>query len=291
MRRFSSVRLAAIGTALACVLALVPLVPASAHSDDDSPSHKSYLALGDSVPFGYNPLLVTPGVAPSAFVGYPELLVDYARPKLRVANASCPGETSTSMITGTRPDHGCQNYRQYVGALHESYTGSQLDYATNFLATNPRTKLVSVMIGANDALMLQDECVGLGGDVNSCITNGLGPVLYTLRANLTTIYSALRAQGYRGEFVAVTYYSTDYRDPTVTGSISAIDAVLVDVTKSFGGTAADGFAAFERAAKPYGGDTCAAGLLIRLTPSTCNIHPSPAGAALLAAAVQKTHKH
>jgi len=285
MRRLMSFRLAAIGTALACALALVPLAPASAHNAPPARSHDTYLALGDSVPFGYNPLLVTPGVKPRVFVGYPELLAKGSRPKVKVTNASCPGETSTSLITGVRPDHGCQNYREYIGALHTKYAGSQLAYAKKYLADNPRTDLVSVMIGANDALTLQDDCVRAGGDVQGCITNGLGTVLSTLQANLTTIYSGLRAQGYDGDFVAVTYYSTDYRNQTVTGSIAAIDSVLAGVTKAFGGTVADGFTTFAAAAAASGGDTCAAGLLIRLTATTCDIHPSPTGAALLASAV------
>ena len=67
VRRFSSFRVAAVGSALACVLALGAVVPASATSTSNS---NNYVALGDSVPFGYNPLLVTPGVKPNVFVGY-----------------------------------------------------------------------------------------------------------------------------------------------------------------------------------------------------------------------------
>jgi len=285
MRRFSSFRLAAVGSALACVLALVPVVPASANSASGSSPNNNYLALGDSVPFGYNPLLVTPGVKPNVFVGYPQLAANLFTPNLNVSNASCPGETSTSLINGARPDNGCQDYRQYIGALHVSYTGSQLNYAENYVAANPRTKFVSLMIGANDLLLLQEACVIAGGDVNSCITNGLGPILLTLRTNLTTIYAGLRAQGYHGDFVAVTYYSTNYRDPIVTGAIAAVDVVLAGVTKVFGGKVADGFGTFAKAAAPYGGDTCAAGLLIQLPSGGCDIHPSLAGANLLASAL------
>jgi hypothetical protein len=108
MRRFSGFRLVAVGSALACVLALVPVVPASAHSASDSHPNNNYLALGDSVPFGYNPLLVTHGVNPSVFVGYPQLAANLFTPNLNVFNASCPGETSGSMIDMTAPDNGCQ---------------------------------------------------------------------------------------------------------------------------------------------------------------------------------------
>jgi lysophospholipase L1-like esterase len=264
---------------LACVLALVSVVPASATSTSNS-NPNNYLALGDSVPFGYNPLLVKPGVDPNVFVGYPQLAANLFRPKLKVFNASCPGETSTSLITGARPDNGCQDYRQYIGALHVSYTGSQLNYAENYVAANPRTKFVSLMIGANDLFLLQKEC----GNVNACIFGGLTDLLGALQTNLTTIYSGLRAAGFKGDFVAVTYYSTNYADGVITGAVGAVDGVLAGVTKAFGGKVADGFGAFEVAAGPSG-DTCAAGLLIQLPSGGCDVHPSSAGAALLASAL------
>ena len=280
MRRFSSFRLAAVGSALACVLALVSVVPASANSTSNS-NPNNYLALGDSVPFGYNPLLVKPGVDPSVFVGYPQLAANLFRPKLKVFNASCPGETSGSLIDVTAPDNGCQSYRQDIGALHVSYQGSQLQYAERYVAANPRTKFVSLMIGANDLFLLQKEC----GNVNSCIFGGLPGLLGALQTNLTTIYTGLRAEGFKGDFVAVTYYSTNYADSVITGAVEAVDGVLAGVTKAFGGKVADGFGTFAKAAAPYGDDTCAAGLLIQLPSGGCDVHPSSAGAALLASAV------
>jgi len=280
MRRFSSFRLAAVGSALACVLALVSVVPASATSTSNS-NPNNYLALGDSVPFGYDPLLVKPGVDPSVFVGYPQLAANLFRPKLKVFNATCPGETSGSLIDVTARDNGCQSYRQYVGALHVSYQGSQLQYAERYVAANPRTRFVSLMIGANDLFLLQKDC----HNDNACIMAGLPGLGGALQTNLTTIYSGLRAAGFKGDFVAVTYYSTNYTDPVITEAVGALDGVLTVVTKAFGGKVADGFGTFEVATAPYGGDTCAAGLLIHLTTTTCDIHPSSAGAALLASAL------
>lgn len=45
--------------------------------------------------------------------------------------------------------------------------------------------------------------------------------------------------------------------------------------------------AFVAASAPYGGDNCAAGLLIQLTPTTCDLHPSAAGQTLLAQTVER----
>lgn len=283
MHRLSGLRLVAIGSVVAGLLAAGSATPVAAVSTSNS-NPNNYLALGDSVPFGYDPLLVQQGVSPDVFVGYPQLASDLFRPRLKVFDAACPGETSTSLITGTRPDNGCQNYRDVIGALHVSYSGSQLGYAESYVAANPRTKFVSLMIGANDLFRLQDSCQGTS-DVPACLVAGLPALLTTLAGNLTTIYSGLRAAGFTGDFVAVTYYSLDYADPVTTGAIGALDQVLAHVTRAFGGKVADGFGAFEAATVASGGDSCAAGLLIRLSATTCDVHPSQAGAALLASAV------
>ena len=70
----------------------------------------TYLALGDSVAFGYVPPNAVP--APDyfdsgSFVGYPEDLAKLL--KETVANASCPGETSQNMLVANTPSNGCEN--------------------------------------------------------------------------------------------------------------------------------------------------------------------------------------
>src|SRR5690349_12902661 len=68
----------------------------------------AYLALGDSVPFGFRgnqpPALYR---FPQLFVGYPEIVGH----DLRVAelNASCPGETTDSFIAANAQSNGCEN--------------------------------------------------------------------------------------------------------------------------------------------------------------------------------------
>ncbi len=292
MRRFSGARLVAAGSLLAGAMALVTVAPASAsgltagHPDGHHDGRSGqYLALGDSVAFGYNPLLVKPGVKPRVFVGYPELAARMKDGKLKLANASCPGETSTSLISGTRPDNGCQDYRQFVGKLHVRYAGSQLAYAEKFVATHPRTRVISMTIGANDVFVLQKSCAA-APDPNACALAGLPAVLGTVGANLAAIYTGLRGAGFTGDFVAVTYYSTNYADAFTTGAVGALDQVLAGVTTAFGGKVADGFGAFQAATAAFGGDSCAAGLLIRLPDNTCDVHPTRAGARLLAKALR-----
>ncbi len=261
------------------LLAMPVAAPVAAQSGD-----VAYLALGDSVPFGYSPLL-DPHDA-TGFVGYPEAVA--AALRLPLTNASCPGEASGGFVSPTGVDNSCRPFRRAY-SLHVAYAAAQLDFAVAFLHAHPHTQLVTISIGANDLFVLQKGCTAAHpGDtaaIGSCIATGLPATLDTLAANLATIYGRLRGEGnYRGDLVAVTYYATDYRGTAAT-AISAADQVVIRVTGRYGGTVADGFEAFQRAATPYGGDACAAGLLIRKPDGSCDIHPSVMGRDLLAATI------
>ena len=266
-------RVIALLAAVALALVATPALAA------ESPT---YLALGDSVPFGYSPL-----VAPSdvhAFIGYPEDLAGLR--DVAVRNATCPGETSGSLISTSAPDNGCQAFRS-VGDLHVNYHGSQLSYALAFLRAHKHTSLVTMTIGANDFFLLENACLHQTAvPFVLCIEAGLGGVLTSLQANLTSIYRQIRATGYQGTIVALTYYTINYADPVGVLVIGSIDAAMEAVTRAFGGRVADGFGAFGAIASTAGGDSCAAGLLIKLSDGTCNIHPSALGAQVLAQAVQ-----
>jgi hypothetical protein len=243
---------------------------------------QEYLALGDSVPFGFSPL-ADPTDADN-FIGYPNVVATLL--KLSLANASCPGESSSHFIDLTGSDNGCGAWRFTFGyPLHEIYSTSQLAYADGFLQSNPKTLVVSIMIGADDLFVLQHAC---NGDIE-CVLAGLPGMLATLSANLDTIYGHIRnLDGYHHKLVALTYYSLNYSDPIGTAVISQVNQVVASRTLAWGGIVADGFGAFEVASAASGGDTCAAGLRIVISPSplTCDIHPSPAGRDLLAQAIE-----
>src|ERR1700721_755840 len=95
-------RLIGIGLAGAAMVAgarLRAAVPASAAPVTGPFGYGTYLALGDSVAFGYVPPQAVPAPNysdPRSFVGYPE---DVARAlHVLVSNASCPGETTGSFL-------------------------------------------------------------------------------------------------------------------------------------------------------------------------------------------------
>jgi lysophospholipase L1-like esterase len=255
------------------------VAPAAAEEREQREDESTYLALGDSVAFGTNPLLDRRNA--SNFVGYPQVLAE--RLELNVTNAACPGEASGGFISLTGTDNVCRPYRSAF-PLHVSYTTSQLDFAVSYLRSHRHTRLVTLNIGANDLFVLQKRC---GAD-RTCVLNGLPAMLQTLSLNLATIYGGVRdGAEYHHRLVGLTYYSTDYRDDVGVRVIQAINNTVAQATVNVRGKVADGFGKFKSAAQPAGGDACAAGLLIvtSSTPLKCDVHPSPRGQALLADAI------
>jgi len=287
VRRLIGIGLA--GTAMVAAASLVPALPASAAPAGGHGGYGTYLALGDSVAFGYVPPQAVPAPDyndPSSFVGYPE---DVARAlRIRVANASCPGETTASFFIPGAQSNGCENslgsstgYRTLY-PLHVSYRGTQLQFALKYLVLHRQTRLVTINIGANDVFLCQETTA------DGCASNAeVQAVLEEIQANLTTIYTKIRdVARYHGPLVALTYYSLSYSDPASVAGTEALNSAIASVTEKFGGRVADGFAAFEGPSAAFGGSPCAAGLLIKLPDGTCNIHPSPAGHLLLARAIE-----
>jgi lysophospholipase L1-like esterase len=272
---------------LLVAVVLAGAVPAAAA--DNEP--QEFLALGDSVAFGFDPLVDFS--EPDNFVGYPEALA--ALLKTEVVNASCPGEASGGFISLTSPlDNGCRAFRFGTAQtppfpLHEEYRTAQLDFAVKFLRRHPRTRLVTIDLGANDLFVLQRHCSNDPDPL--CTAKGIPATLQTLGANLGEIYRRIRVDaGYGGQIVALTYYARNYADTQEVQIIAALNSVVEGVTLAFGGQVANGFTAFLAASAAAGAPLtpCAAGLLIRLPAPTltCDVHPSPAGRDVLARAIK-----
>ena len=140
-----------------------------------------YLALGDSLAFGYQPTHI-PGQ------GYVDDLYAHLHatdPGLQLVNLGCPGETTGTMITG--------GICPYDGAA------DQLDAAVAMLRSHRLpVRLITIDIGANDV----DGCVQGTSIDPTCINNGL----QTIGRNLVQIVVRLRAAAPFARIVAMTYY-------------------------------------------------------------------------------------
>jgi lysophospholipase L1-like esterase len=269
---------------------LVAAGPASAASRKPVTRGSTYLALGDSVTFGYQETTVVP--APdyphaTSFTGYPELLRSALR--LHVFNAACPGETSASFINASAPSNGCEStppggptiYRKNF-PLHVRYADSQLAYAVKFLRKHRHTRLVSLMIGANDLFLCQKTTADACGSAAE-----QSATLSKVSANVRRILSAIRRMGhYRGQLALVDYYALDYTSPPLVAFSAELNRAMAKGARGFHVVTADGFGTFRAAALHSGGSSCTAGLLTQLgRPGTCGVHPSYAGQGLLAHAL------
>lgn len=230
------------------------------------------------MPFAYSPLLDPRNAA--NFVGYADSVAGTL--DLGLTNAACPGETSGSMISGTPPDNGCHEFYPVPLPRHVLYSGSQLVFAVQFLESHRHVHLVTLQIGGNDVLILLRSC---GGNVG-CVLAGLPGVETQMAAHLATIYAAIRGEAhYRHAIVVVPYFAFNYNDPSSTAITASLDGVVATVGRQFHARVADVFDAFAAASAPFGGIPCAAGLQVRISPTSCDIHPSAAGHALIARTV------
>lgn len=292
-RRIAVPLLAAVG------LTLSVANPALAHTPrtTSSAATGTYLALGDSVPFGY--YRIAQGTTeflryldPTNFVGYPHYVA--AATGLSLINASCPGETTDSFIYGfAAQSNGCENSLDTNGnysplgyrvafPLHDPYGRAtllpQLQYALTVLKTS-NVRLITIQLGANDGFLCQEN----NSTTDRCASPAeIGAVAQHVRANLDYIIKALRTEGhYTGRIVVVDYYALDYSDAQGalgTGILNGgIDATAIANHASI----ASGFLAFLFPSLRYGGNTINAGLV---RPG--DVHPTDTGQRILARAVE-----
>ena len=278
-------------TLLTCIFAgLCCAFPLAAQNLNTAAPNSRYLALGDSLAFGFNPAIQPPDL--SKYIGYPVFVSQALGYSL--ANASCPGETSGT-FAGTSDTFlqgfNCAPLRQ--SGLFVPYNGApnQLQYAVNYLKSNSGVKLVTIDIGVNDLGVVQTECTEQFPSnpllITACELPQLPAVIGAYEANLTKIFHALRATGYNGNIAFLTGYAFNYADLVQVGAITTLNQTVstVNLLGGFHIIIADGFKAFQIASSPFGGDPCKAGLLLKKQDGTCDTHPSPLGHGLLAATV------
>lgn len=284
-----------------------------------APERPVYLALGDSVAFGYDinhrayqsdgTSKDLPDQAAHA-IGYPEALSSMLAKSfgaaVPVANTACPGEATGSLITGQRVDDNDCYENRHAYRLHYEYDHqddalgagrSQLDHAVEYLAADPtHVKLVTITAGANDVLRHTAKNGGLPN-----LGGAFDEVMNRIEPNWETILGALARTGYRGPVVAVLYYSTGYRWtdlPTMAG-MRLLNAKIHDAAKavvarhpSLNVKFVEGYDIFEEASRSAGGDPCNAGLTMRITQGpaagSCDVHPSHLGEEKLAEGVWRS---
>jgi lysophospholipase L1-like esterase len=125
----------AVGVAAAvCALAVLGTGATAGRGPVYQPPQSYYLALGDSMAYGFQPTKAKPGARPSDFdTGYVDIFAARLRklaPRIEVVNYGCPGESTLSF------GRSCPAVAEGI-KLHDPYRGSQLEAAVSFLRSHP----------------------------------------------------------------------------------------------------------------------------------------------------------
>jgi lysophospholipase L1-like esterase len=139
---------------------VLPAVAAVASSTAPRPVYQApqsyYLALGDSITYGFQPTKAKPKAPASAFAtGYVDVFAARLRklsPKIQVVNYGCPGESSVTFTQGR-----CPTLAEGV-KLHDAFRGSQLKAALSFLrAHRGQVSPITLTLWGNDLAPLSQK--------------------------------------------------------------------------------------------------------------------------------------
>jgi lysophospholipase L1-like esterase len=245
-----------------------------------NPPKNYYLALGDSISYGYQAFKARAGLPPSAFnSGYVDLFGARLReiqPGIVTVNYGCPGESTESFVTG--PCIWTEAGQQ----LHDSFSGSQLEAALAFLRAHPgQVSPITLTLFGNDLPKLLAPCTFNGQIDLTCIA-GRAPIFITeLGQRISGILDQLRSAAPNAEIIVTGAWDPfldilAFADPLY----QAVNASLAQAAAANRARFADPFPVFNPQGDPAAEvqALCTLTLLCRQGDS----HPSDAGYRTLA---------
>jgi len=242
-----------------------------------APPGRYYLALGDSLAFGYQQARFNanfPTEPPTAFnTGYVDdfaSLLTGVRSSTETVNDSCPGETSGTFLVG-----GCP-YTSAGFTLHNSYSGSQMDAALSFLRAHPgQVNPITLDIGSNDFNTLISTC-GLTG--TTCLAQGASAILTQYSINLSQILAALRSVAPTSEIIVMQYYNPyTLVQPASDQIVAQQNSIIAAEAATYRARVADAYTPFN-VASPQPQTLCTLSLIC----TQSDIHASDAGYSVIA---------
>lgn len=266
---------------IAVAVGAVAFAPVASAGPIKATPKKYYLALGDSLAFGFQGYKVVPPFAESQFTtGYVDALttrLKTIKPDIETVNNGCPGATTVTLNSVT----GCTTY---PFQLHNTYDPgtSQLGDAIAFLNANPgKVSPITVNIGNNDVLAAVSGCGGLTNpNVIPCLF-GAAPALFgTIGANVTSTLSQLRAAAPSAKIIVLGTYNPYAAIGFTAGNAltTSLNGVLAGVAAGASAEFADPFPAFN-GASPQPQTICAQTLMCPggIPSLSGDIHASDAG--------------
>jgi lysophospholipase L1-like esterase len=271
------------GRPLVLIVALIALVALVwAPSAGASRFHRTtYLALGDSLAFGYSQAKFNelfPSEPASAYdTGYVDDFGHVLRlfqPGVQTINDGCPGETTDSFIKGP-----CEYGLAFP--LHHAYSGgplsSQLSDALNVLSTHPGTATpITIDIGANDALGLIKGTCKLEA---KCVEEHAPALFAHVAGNLGLILADLRGAAPHAKMIVLGLYNPFGETiPGADALTAKLNELEASVAASVGARFADPLPVFNPPGKHEQLTLCA---LTNICTSLTDIHPTDLGYAVL----------
>lgn len=186
------------------LLALTMTAVMPAQSQDPpaqfNPPKTYYLALGDSIAYGFQSFKFAQGLPPSAYnTGYVDVFgarLREIRPGIITVNYGCPGESTESFVAG--PCIWTQTGHQ----LHDSFSGTQLQAALTFLRAHPgEVSPVTLTIGGNDLPGLLGPCTVNGQIDKNCVRQNASTFIGSLVGRISIILHALRSAAPNAEII------------------------------------------------------------------------------------------
>jgi lysophospholipase L1-like esterase len=269
----------------------------------------TYLALGDSLAYGYHQAQFQkeyPNIEPETFNdGY---VNDFGgalkvfRPSLQVINDGCPGETTETMIKGSGIPGYCAGGLtgtpfKYSWLHHPYTTGSQLSDALAILKANPNgVSPITLDIGANDVLQFIAHTCGFPAEY-TCTEKQVAEEFGHIATNVGIILAHLRALAPKASIVFVSQYNPypTVLKPEGTGdaSVEALNKALKGVAAAFGASFANNLQVFNYSGTHGGKESgdipticaftamCPGGTFNPASPEA-DIHPTKLGYAVMA---------
>ncbi len=271
----------------------------------------TYLALGDSLAYGYHQAQFQNELKEHGFVnpanfndGYVDdfgAALKLLNPKLKIVNDGCPGETTETFIkgSGVGPEYcaGGPTGTPFPKAfLHHPYPGTQLADALA-VAKEAGTGTITLDIGANDILQFLGSTCGFPLTF-SCTEAEVEAEIGHVVGNIGLILAQLRAAAPKAKIVFVSQYNPyptvlkpeGRGDATVEALNAAIKSVAAGFNVKFANTArVINFSGTHGG--PEAGDIptvcaltamCPGGTFNPASPEA-DIHPTKAGYAAMAA--------
>jgi lysophospholipase L1-like esterase len=254
-----SIRARLLGCTAAAVAVLGGLVFAPASGAALPNLGSTYLALGDSLAYGYHAAQFKaeyPDVNPANFEsGYVQdfaKILKLANPRLQVINDGCPGETTETFIhgSGIPPAYGKYCAGGTGGGspfpyafLHHSYGShvSQLEDALAILKENPNVSPITLDIGANDLLQYLEYKCGFPAGF-TCSETQVETLIANTAKNAGLILGELRAADPKAEIIMVGIYDPyplSLPAPGADKVLAGFDGALESAAKATGASFAD----------------------------------------------------